>query len=206
MHEVRNPLEALNHLVYLARAESDEPNKVREYMTMAEEQLATLGGIVSRTLSFARSTAAPTSSSLTDLADAALRIHQRSIAAKGVHLVREVPDNLIATLQPSEMLQVVSNLIVNALDAMPENGTLRIRLRKGTHSIHCLVVDNGHGIPGHHLKQIFEPFFTTKEERGTGLGLALSRKIVERHGGKLCVRSSIRPGRSGTAFRISLPA
>ena len=206
MHEVRNPLEALSNLVYLTQADHEQPDRVCEYMTLAEEQLATLTRIVSRTLNFARSPAAPTASSLTELTDAALRIHQHCITAKGVNLVREVPEGMVATVHPSDILQVVSNLIVNALDAMPQNGTLRLRLRKGAHHIHCLVVDNGHGIPHKHLKRIFEPFFTTKEERGTGLGLALSRKIVERHGGKLSVRSSIRPGHSGTAFRISLPA
>ncbi len=105
-----------------------------------------------------------------------------------------------------EILQVVSNLIVNALDALPADGTLTLRLRKRTNSIQMLIADNGHGIPAKHAAFIFEPFFTTKAERGTGIGLALSKKIVERHGGRIWVRSSVRVGKSGTTFRISLPA
>jgi signal transduction histidine kinase len=69
-----------------------------------------------------------------------------------------------------------------------------------------VIADNGHGIPAEHAAAIFEPFFTTKEHRGTGLGLGLTRKIIERHHGRIAMRSSVRPGRSGTIFRISLPA
>jgi signal transduction histidine kinase len=68
-----------------------------------------------------------------------------------------------------------------------------------------VIADNGHGIPAEHLRQVFQPFFTTKKA-GTGLGLALSKRIVEHNSGKISLRSSVRPGRSGTAFRICLPA
>lgn len=103
------------------------------------------------------------------------------------------------------MLQVLSNLIVNALDALPASGTLHLRLRKSEGKVHFLIAGNGHGIPAENLQSIFQAFFTTKEERGTGLGLALVKKIVERHDGTIRLRSSIREGRKGTAFKISLP-
>jgi signal transduction histidine kinase len=70
--------------------------------------------------------------------------------------------------------------------------------------VHFVVADNGQGIPTNQIAEIFKPFFTTKEERGTGLGLALSKGIVERHRGKVRLRSSVRQGRSGTVFKISL--
>ncbi len=206
MHEVRNPLEAVNHVIYLTKNESEDPGKVQEYMQLAEEQLETLSRIVNQTLSFARATSEPRASDLSHLAEAALRIHHRAITAKGIHLVKEVPENLFAPIHTPEILQVVSNLILNALEALPTNGTLRVRLRRGPKHIHCLIADNGQGIPPNHIERIFEPFFTTKQDGGTGLGLALSRKIVERHGGRLSVRSSDRPGRTGTAFKVSLPA
>jgi signal transduction histidine kinase len=89
---------------------------------------------------------------------------------------------------------------------LPVNGTLCLRLRKSLDGVHLVVADNGHGIPEEHANSIFEPFFTTKEERGTGLGLALSKKIIERHRGTIKMRSSVRPGRSGTIFKISIPS
>lgn len=206
MHEVRGPLEALGHLTYLTLEDPHAPDKVIEYMTMAQEQMATLNHIVSQTLGFARTHAAPKASDLVHLAEAALRIHQRTIEAKKIHLVKDLPQGIVAEIRMAEMLQVVSNLLVNALDALPAQGTLWLRLRRCPNHVHILIADNGHGIPNEHASSIFEPFFSTKGENGTGLGLALSKKIIERHGGRICVRSNTRPGQSGTTFRISLPA
>jgi signal transduction histidine kinase len=172
----------------------------------AQDQIATINGITSQTLGFARTPFKPKSSDLVVLAEAVLRIHQRAIEAKNIHLVKSLPEGVVAAVHPGEILQVVSNIIVNAVDALPDDGTLTIRLRKASTRVHLLISDNGHGIPTENTARIFEPFFTTKEDRGTGLGLALSKRIIERHGGSIWVRSSTRPGNSGTTFRISLPA
>jgi signal transduction histidine kinase len=99
-----------------------------------------------------------------------------------------------------EILQVVSNLIVNSLDALPADGTLCLRLRKRADEVDLVIADNGHRIPIEHHDLVFQPFFTTKQERGTGLGLAPSKKIIEKHRGKIRMRSSVRPGRNGTTF------
>jgi signal transduction histidine kinase len=139
------------------------------------------------------------------LAEAALRIHRKAIEARKIHLVKDLPSTLVAEVHGGEILQVVSNLIANALDALPVGGRLRLRLRRRQGEVHFVVADNGQGIPTDQIAEIFKPFFTTKEERGTGLGLALSKGIVERHRGKIRLRSSVRPGRSGTVFKISLP-
>ena len=205
MHEIRNPLEALGHLTYLTLESPDDTEKVIKYMRMAEEQMATLNHIVSQTLGYARELAAPKESNLVDLAEAALRIHQRTIDAKKIKIVKDLPAGITAHIRMGEILQVVSNLVANALDALPVEGTLAVRLRKRHDAIHILIADRGHGIPEEHSKAIFEPFFTTKQDRGTGLGLALSKKIIERHGGRIRLRSSVRTGKSGTVFRISLP-
>jgi signal transduction histidine kinase len=205
MHEIRNPLEALGHLVYLAHEQAEEPGEVRKYMKLAEEQVATLAHISHQTLAFARSSAAIKPVNLVALAEAALRIHQRTIEAKKIRLVRELPVELVADIHTTEILQVVSNVIHNALDALPAEGILRLRLRKRPGELEFVIADNGHGIPKESLAEVFEPFFTTKEEGGTGLGLALSKNIVDLHRGKIRVRSSVRPGKSGTIFKISLP-
>ncbi len=206
MHEIRGPLEALGHLAYLALEEAEKPVRVRDYIRRAQEQIATLTQIASQTLGFARTSHAPHPSDLVNVAEAALRIHQRAIEAKRVHLVKELPEKLVVDTHSGELLQVVSNVIVNALDALPPNGTLRLRLRRRSGEVQFVIADNGHGIPKEQAADIFQPFFTTKEERGTGLGLAVSRNIVERHNGRINMRSSVRPGKSGTIFKISIPA
>ena len=206
MHEVKNPLEALGHLTYLALQEADDPAKVREYLLQAEEQMLNVNRIAKQTLRFAQQVDRPREIDLVTVAEAAIRIHQRVIEEKRIHLVRDLPEGAVTEVFTGEMLQVLSNLIVNALDALPAEGILRLRVRKRKNQIHFVIADNGHGIPNGHTGAIFEPFFTTKPDQGTGLGLALSKRIVERHNGRIRVRSSVRTGRSGTAFRISLPA
>jgi signal transduction histidine kinase len=206
MHEIRNPLEALGYLTYLSLQEADDPEKVRMYMRLAEEQMATLNQIASQTLGFARSSHSPQPTNLVRIAEAAIRIHLRAIQEKKVHLVKDLPDEVVAEVYTGGMLQVISNVIVNALDALPPEGTLCLRLRKRQGEVQFLIADNGHGVPKEHIEKVFQPFFTTKEDRGTGLGLALSKSIIERHRGRIRMRSSVRPGRSGTAFKISIPA
>ncbi|MGC1872033.1 MAG: ATP-binding protein [Acidobacteriaceae bacterium] len=204
MHEIRNPLEAVGNLTYLAMEEADNREAVCAYLRRIEEQLATLNQIASQTLGFARTTNSPQQVRLATLAEAALRIHQRAMKAKQIRVVRDFPQEVTAHVYSTEMLQVMSNLIVNSLDALPRDGTLRMRLRQGKHEIHIVVADNGHGIPEEAMDQIFLPFFTTKKA-GNGLGLALSKKIVEHNRGRIQLRSSVRPGKSGTTFKISLP-
>lgn len=206
IHEIQNPLQALQQLTYLAFEQARNPTEVQKYMRLADEQLATLGQITSQTLGFARSSHSPKATDLAVLAEAALRIHQRAIEAKKIHLVKDLPGDVVAEVHTGEMLQVMSNMIVNALDALPTNGTLCLRMRKRRNEIRFVIADNGHGIPAEHVSEIFQPFFTTKQEKGTGLGLALSKKIIERHQGRIRMRSSVRPGKSGTIFKISFPA
>jgi signal transduction histidine kinase len=206
MHEVRNPIEALGHLTYLASKDAHNAEEVQRYMRLADEQLSTLSHIAGFTLGLAKSSADAKPVDLVAVAEAALRIHQRTIETRKIYLVKRFPPELPATVHAGEMLQVMSNLIVNALEALPEEGNLHLRLRKQHGSIRIVVADDGCGIPKDCLSRVFEPFFTTKGDRGTGLGLSLTKNIVERHRGTIGVRSRTNPGRSGTAFLVSLPA
>jgi PAS domain S-box-containing protein len=105
--------------------------------------------------------------------------------------------------RPAELNEVVTNLILNAIDAMPDGGTLRVRTRRqGDHHVVLMVTDSGIGMTEDVRKRIFDPFFTTKGEEGTGLGLPVSYSIVKRHGGDIRVESQ--PG-SGTTFTVVLP-
>lgn len=205
MHEIRNPLETLGHLSYLTYQEAENPEQVRSYMRMAEDQLRHLSRIASQTLSFAKLSQEHKPIDLVTLAESALRIHQQTIEAKRIHVVRKLPKDLVANLQGSRILQVLSNLIANALEAMPEKGQITVCVKKCSGCVELTVADNGYGIHPDTREKLFQPFFTTKESGGNGLGLSLSKRIVEEHHGKLFVRSSVRPGRTGSVFKMRLP-
>lgn len=205
MHEIRNPLEALSNLIYLADSDADNPEHVHSYMGMAEEQIRTLTRIANETLAFARGGQLPSPVVFSELIEAALRIHHRAITAKEIRVVQALPNSLCVDVRGGQMLQVLSNLFKNAIEAMPRCGTLSLRLQLRSKRIVLTVADNGSGILQRDLDKIFDPFFTTKGDTGTGLGLSLSKKIIEEHHGTLRVRSRV-GSRGGTVFRISLPA
>ncbi len=205
MHEINNPLEAALNLNYLLQSEAAHPDKVRHYCRLLDEQLHILVRIAHQTLSYYRPPELKEPTALAVLADAAIRIHQKKIAARNIQLLRSLSGDATVFAHSGEILQVLSNLIANALDALPDQGVLHLRVRRRGTEVHVVVADNGHGIPAPIFSRIFDPFFTTKKDRGTGLGLAISKTIVEKHQGRIRGRSSVRSGRSGTAFRISFP-
>ncbi|MGI4758334.1 MAG: sensor histidine kinase [Janthinobacterium lividum] len=173
LQDIRNPLETLGHLSYLAYQEADDPEQVRTYTHMAKDQLRHLSRVTSQTLSFAKLSQEHKPIDLVTLAESALRIHQQTIEAKRIHLVRKLPKDLVASLQGSRILQVLSNLIANALEAMPEQGQLTVCVKKCSARVELTVADNGYGIHPDYQEKLFQPFFTTKESGGNGLGLSL---------------------------------
>ena len=205
LHEVRGPIEALGYLVFLAAQDAEENQKLREHMHLAEEQLQQLRAIASETLTVARSSSSPKPTDLVAVSEAALRIHQRAIRDKNIQVVKKSPEQLVASVYRGEVLQALSNLLANAIEALPANGTLCVRAQRCKNKVHLTIADTGRGIVVKPLEAIFEPFFTTKGEHGNGLGLALTKRVIDHHQGSIRVRSSTRPGRSGTVFRISLP-
>ena len=205
MHEITNPLETISYLAYLAQGEAEDPAKVRKYLSLLRDEVANVVRIARQTLNLYKPSDVRIPVDLIEVAESALRIHAPRIEAKNVNLVKDFADEVETEVHPGEMLQVLSNLLGNALDALPDKGTLRLRFRKRGDQVHATIADDGSGIPQEILSKVFNPFFTTKKENGTGLGLPISKSIVEGHKGMMRVRSSTRPGRSGTAFRISLP-
>ncbi len=205
MHEINNPLEAITNLNYLLLQGADNADLVSQYSKQIDEQLTILTRIARQTLSFYRPAAEKACVAAVTLAEAALRIHRKNIAAKRIRLQIRFSGDVAIEVHPGEMLQVMSNLISNAVDALPVEGVLYLRGRRCNGGVHILVADAGSGIPASIADKIFDPFFTTKEDKGTGLGLAISKAIVEKHQGRIRTKSSTRPGRSGTTFRISLP-
>ena len=203
LHEARNPLESLANLNFLALEQAGDPEKVRRYLRLAEEQIATLSRIATHSLAFAKAPQNRAPIDLVHLAEAALRMHKRSIDTKKIHLVKKLPKDLVAEMPGDQILHAFSHFILNALEALPESGTLFLRLRKRAKRIDFLVADNGRGIAPEHHHRLFEPFFSTKQGPGTGLGLAISKRIIEDHRGKVRLRTNVRPGRSGTAIKIT---
>ncbi len=205
MHEINGPLEAVHNLNYLIQQEADNVSQVRLYSGMLEEQLATLTKLSRQTLSLYRSPETRESVAIASLAEAALRVHQRKISTKRIILRKQLRADVTAEIHAGDLLQVFSNLIANAVDALPEKGILCVRVNQCAEEARVTVADNGPGIPAPILPRIFEPFFTTKKENGTGLGLSISKSIIEKHHGRIRSRSTTRPSRNGTTFRICIP-
>src|SRR5580658_7962729 len=211
-HEINNPLEAVINLLYLARHDS---SNAAEYLTMAEQEVGRVAQLAQQTLGFVRDASAPGSMDPAAIMDEILQLYSRKLDARHIRVIRRYRSRRQVSGYSGELRQLLANLLVNAVDAMADGGSLQVRVAAGRDwstgrdGVHITVADNGSGIPGDKLRQIFEPFYTTKKDTGTGLGLWVSRGIVEKHGGSIRVRSRAH-GRgtartTGTVFLIFLP-
>lgn len=207
-HEINNPLEAIINLLYLARISSTEPT-IRDYLETAEGEVQRVSLIAQQTLGFFRETAAVGQFQAAELMDYTLAVYHRKFAQSGIDVVREFSTVPPIRVRRGEILQVFANLISNAVDAMLEGGTLRLRIaedrRDERPGVRIDIIDQGTGVPPELQERIFEAFFTTKETRGTGIGLWISRKFVEEYGGTLRVESSMDGPDRGSRFSIFLP-
>jgi signal transduction histidine kinase len=205
MHEVNNPLEALTNLVYLTQQTPHDPVVVLENMAIAQTQLSRLGEVTRTALNFYREQAEAKDFDLVEIAESALLIHSRRAQRQKVEIRKAMRGPATARVYAGEILQVVSNLVINALDAIPESGgVLSLDVRTHNGKVHISVTDNGSGISPSMAKVLFEAHKTTKSH-GTGLGLWLSKSIAERHRGTITYRSTKRAGKTGTTFKLSLP-
>jgi signal transduction histidine kinase len=211
-HEINNPLEAVTNLLYLAQQAAVNP-EAKQYITTAELELRRVSVIANQTLRFYRQSTNPRPITYQELIEATLPLYQGRLANSRVTIERRDRTNNAVICFDGEIRQVLSNLVSNAIDAMRgSGGRLLIRSRAGTdwktgrHGIVLTVADTGSGMSAYTLSHIFEPFFTTKGISGTGLGMWISREIVDRHLGHLRVRSSQQTDSSGTVFTLFLPS
>jgi signal transduction histidine kinase len=205
MHEVNNPLEAIGNLVFLTRNAADDPAQVRKHMHVVESQLARVGEITRKTLSFYREDAEPRAFDLVAIAEAAILLHIQGLPAGRVSITKQFPEMVSVHGREGEILQVLSNILLNALDALPEkDATFRLRIRVVGRRVQMAIADNGHGVATALRNSLFQPFATGKG-KGTGLGLWLSKQIIERHRGTIRFRSSQKVGKSGTVFLLTIP-
>jgi PAS domain S-box-containing protein len=210
-HEINNPLEAIHNIFHLIRHHPSLDGEALDYARMAEDELARVSHIVRQTLSFYRESQQPVSVSISEVVDNVLELQLRNIQMQNIALEKHYLTD--ATIQgfPGELRQVFMNLISNAIQAMPGGGRLRISVRehidraRQNKSISVSVCDTGSGVKTEHARHLFEPFFTTKAAKGTGLGLWISRGIVQKYDGSIRFRSIVHRGGPVTCFRVTIP-
>jgi signal transduction histidine kinase len=208
-HEINNPLESLINLIYLARQESGPDGKVYDYLLTAENELERVSHIARQTLGFYRDTGSPTEVYLHQLMENVLSVYSSKLLASGITTDKQFHEPRKVLVSKGEILQIFSNIVTNAADAMRQGGVLSISIRQIVSStgdgIQTIIRDSGTGIRQEHLAHVFEPFFTTKDDLGTGIGLWVAKQLVEARGGEISVASSTENGNSGTTLTIFIP-
>ena len=206
-HEVNNPLGVVLMYAHLLEEEAERGSRLSKDLTMIAEQADRCKKIVSGLLNFARQNKVVLQR--TDVAKLVAGSAQIVPPPAGVRVVLESQcEDPFADIDPDQVIQVLTNLMNNAYDAMPDGGTLTLRTLSAGERIAVEVADTGTGITPENQKKIFEPFFTTKQlGKGTGLGLAVSYGIVKMHRGDIRVESNCAPdqGKTGTRFTVTLP-
>jgi PAS domain S-box-containing protein len=211
-HEINNPLASVTNLLYLLRSNASLDATGQEYLAVAEQELGRVTHISNQTLGFYRDTTAPVSLDLGKTLRDLVSLYRGKLSGKNIKVdVRCHPKAEIIALS-GEIRQVFSNLIVNAIDAMNPGGTLQVQIRRsrewkngGIVGARFTIADTGCGISSEQRKRLFEPFYTTKQDVGTGLGLWVTKQLIEKHGGSIKLRSNARPPRTGTVFSVFLP-
>jgi PAS domain S-box-containing protein len=208
-HEINNPLEAIGNLLYIAKGMADLPKAAKDSILLAEQELERVSHITRQTLGFYRESTVPDQVDLSVLIESVLKIYSNKLERKSIAVHRDFGDCPPIVGLTGELRQALSNLISNAADAVSEHGSIHVALRcvetaDGKH-VHVLIEDDGPGIDPLHIERIFEPFFTTKKDVGTGLGLWVTKEIVDRHGGTIEVHPRADKNLSGTVFRLLLP-
>lgn len=212
-HEINNPLESVTLLLHLIRT-SNNPMEVKTYAALAESELARVSEITTQTLRFHKQQTLPGPADLAEMLKAVLRLHASRLQSRGVALKMNVRPTPELQLLEGDVRQVLNNLIRNAYEAMPNAGRLLVRLRParsprtGAAGARVTVADTGTGFLPRNREHLYEPFFTSKEVTGTGLGLWISKGIVDKHGGHIAMRSRLATpdgGGHGTVFSLWFP-
>ena len=211
-HEINNPLEAVTNLLYLLEQNKSLDVAAKGFTRMAQEEIGRVAHIARQTLGFYRDSTSVESVRITSLMDDVLSLFERKMRTSYVSVDKEYKTDIAIEAMPGEIRQVLSNLLANALDAAGKKGKLRVRVSRGrswtgrgVRGVRVSIADNGVGIASENRDRLFEPFFTTKGAKGTGLGLWVTRGMIEKHSGTIRVWSSTSPARRGTVFSIFLP-
>ena len=210
-HEINNPLEAVTNLLYLLKT-GDHDVQTNALVEMASTELERVSRITKQTLAFNRESGQAIDIILPEVLDGVVTLYAPQLNKKGIRISRRYETAPTVPGFPGELRQVFSNLLRNAMEAIPAGGQITLRIRRSADwkdssrdGVRLTILDSGIGMTPEIRRNIFEPFFTTKELKGSGLGLWLSIGIISRHRGRISVRSSTRSGSSGTCFSLFLP-
>lgn len=205
-HEVNNPLEAITNLIYLAKTDPYLTPQTSEYLHRADEELSRLGAIARRTLTFVRPRSSPGPVIVVDIIDSVVAMFQPRCLARGGAISIVSCGDLTLPISADDLRQILTNLVSNACDALPESGgNIRVETACSGSVASIAIADNGAGILPENLPRIFDPFFTTKTDVGTGIGLWVSKDLAEKNGGRITVETANLPPGFRTLFRIELP-
>jgi two-component system CheB/CheR fusion protein len=211
-HEINNPLDSLQNLLYLTKEEA-LTDKGREYLQMAGEEVRRVSQITYSALHASDAPDDTTNTNVPRLLRSVIDFYNVRFETRGISVNSRYCTDGDLAVHAGPLRQVFSNLLLNAVDSVPMGGRLYARVTTAhewtgsqRQGLRVTIADNGAGIAPENLHKILEPFFTTKGSRGTGLGLSLVKDVVREHGGTLRVRSSTKPGHTGSIFAIFLPA
>jgi len=209
-HEINNPLEALTNLLYLL--DGTPLNEEQQgYLDTAQRELARVSQISAQTLTFNRQRDIRGEASVSALLDSVLVLYQGRLAGSQIVVERSYQNTAPFLCYPGELRQLFANLIGNAFDASRKGGCVLLRERAATHpktgqyGVRITMADTGHGMSAEVKAHLFEAFRSTKGNNGSGLGLWISKGIVEKHCGSIQFRSSTEPKVHGTVFTIFIP-
>jgi PAS domain S-box-containing protein len=209
-HEINNPLEAVTNVLFLAKSLNELPESARQYLEVADAELKRIAHITRQSLGFYRESNAPAVTSVTAVLDSAVDLLKSKIKAKHAKIDRQSDSDVRITAVTGELRQVFSNLLANSLDAIDSKGVVTVRVSAGSaikngRYVRVTIADNGKGISASSWPHIFEPFFTTKGTVGTGLGLWVTKQIIDKHGGAIRLRSRTNGSCRGTVVSVVLP-
>jgi len=210
-HEINNPLESVTNFIYLAKQHSEASEEIKRYLNSADEELRRVAHITQQTLGFYRDYSRPISLVVADVFQDVPTVYERKCQYKMLNIEQRIEPGLTVNTVQGELKQMLSNLIANAIDASKENGKIVICAQTSHHfpsggrGVRITIADNGVGISDENRQNLFTPFFTTKTAVGTGLGLWITKDLLEKKGGCIQFRSA-NSDRSGTVMRIYLPS
>lgn len=212
-HEINNPLETVSNILFLLRRNPSLDDSARSYVQVADEELRRVGQITRTTLGLYRERdTSIVAVDLIEMLETILMLYQRQIESVGARIERRFASVAQVDGVAGELRQVFSNLIANAIDALSVTGTrLMVRMRStvdwkgsGRRGVRVTIADDGPGMSAETQAKLFQPFYTTKGKKGTGVGLWVSRGIIEKHQGTIRLRSKV-GDRHGTCFTVFLP-
>jgi signal transduction histidine kinase len=201
-HEINNPLQAIHNCLELAQRFPLDTEEHDDYLALAGQEVKRLITLVQRILEFCRpSRSHRVLANVNDLVEHVIALTQKKLQHSEIELHLDLaPDIPPVHVVPDQISQVILNLIVNAIEALPDGGRVELTSEREGEWVQVKVKDNGPGLSPAEIEHLFEPFFTTKPA-GTGLGLPISFGIIERHGGTIQVASN----GDGAAFAVLLP-